>query len=105
MTGRSSKGTAKHDDKEIMQEYRSRQSRQAIAIAVALFLVILGAVLHKRPDWFGEVSRNMVFGLQAVAIAGFLGFTVVNWRCPACGKHLGSDIYRTRCKKCGVRLQ
>ena len=96
---------AKRDDNEIMREYRSRQSRQAIAIAVALFLVILGAVLYKRPDWIGEVSRSAIFGLQAITIAGFLGFTVANWRCPACGKHLGSDIYRTRCNKCGVRLQ
>jgi hypothetical protein len=96
---------AKRDDKEIMREYRSRQSRQAIAIAIALFLVILCAVLYKRPDLFGPVSRSAMFGLQAITIAGFLGFTAANWRCPACGKHLGSDIYRTRCNKCGVRLQ
>jgi len=96
---------AKRDDNGIMREYRSRQTRQAIAIAVALFLVILGAVLHKRPDLFGEVSRSAVFGLQAITIAGFMGFTAANWRCPACGKHLGSDIYRTRCRKCGARLQ
>jgi hypothetical protein len=96
---------ARRDDKEIMLEYRSRQSRQAIAIAIALFLVILGAVLYKRPDLVGPVSRSALFGLQAITIAGFLGFTAANWRCPACGKNLGSDIYRARCKKCGVRLQ
>lgn len=96
---------AKRDDNEIMREYRSRQSRQAIAIAVALFLVILGAVLYKRPDLFGEISRSALFGLQAITIAGFLGFTAANWRCPACGKHLGGDIYRTSCRKCKARLQ
>ena len=95
----------KRDDSEIIREYRSRQSRQAIAIAVALFLVILGAVLYKRPDWFGEVSRSTIFGMQALAIAGFLGFTAANWRCPVCGKHLGGDIYRTNCGKCKARLQ
>jgi hypothetical protein len=96
---------AKRDENEIKREYRSRQSRQAIAIAVALFLVVLGAVLYKRPDWVGEISRSAIFGFQAIIIAGFLGFTVANWRCPACGKHLGGDIYRTRCNKCGTRLQ
>ena len=96
---------AKRDEKEIIQEYRTRQSRQLIVIAVALFLVLLGAVLHKRPDLFGTIQPNMLFGLQAISIAGFLGYTFVNWRCPACEKRLGSNIHRQRCGKCGARLQ
>jgi hypothetical protein len=96
---------AKRDDKEIMKDYQVRQSRQIIAIAVAMFLVLLGAVLHKRPDLLGSIPQSVIFGLQAITIAGFLGYTFVSWRCPACGKHLGSNIHRQRCGKCGARLR
>lgn len=96
---------AKRDDKEIIKEYRARQSRQIIAIAAAIFLVMLGAVLHKRPDLIGPIPQSVIFGLQAITIAGFLGYTFVSWRCPACGKRLGSNINRSLCGKCGARLQ
>ncbi len=94
----------KKDRNRIMQEFRTRQSRQFIAIAAALFLVILSAVIDKRPDLFGEVSRNTLFGAQVAIIAAFIGFTGFNWRCPSCRKYLGSDITRRICKKCGTRL-
>lgn len=89
----------------IKKEFRKRQTRQIVAIAAAMFLVLLGAVIHKRSDLFGGLSRQAVFGLQAVTIAAFLGFSAVNWRCPSCGKHLGSDLHRQRCRKCGAGLQ
>ncbi len=92
------------DDIEIMKEFRRRQTRQIIAVAVALFLVILVAVIHRRSDIFGEISRQMLFAAQTLLIALFIGFTSVNWRCPSCGKHLGSDLHRSRCHKCGTRL-
>jgi hypothetical protein len=93
----------KKDDQEIRRHYHLRQNRQIIAIAIALFLVLLSAVLYKRP--LIELSKGVLFGMQAVAIAAFLGFTAVNWRCPACGKRLGSNINRRVCAKCGARLQ
>jgi len=93
------------DDKDIKREFRLRQTRQIIAMTVALFIVLLAVVLFKRPDLVGPVSRGTVFGMQAISIAAFLGFTSYNWRCPACGKYLGNDINRRQCRKCGVRLQ
>lgn len=81
-----------------------RQSRQIIVITIALFLVLLSAVLYKRP-LFGGLSKGMLFGMQIAAIAAFLGFTAFNWRCPSCGKSLGSDINRRVCGKCGARLR
>ena len=88
-----------------MQEFRLRQSRQLLAIAIALFLVMLCAVLYKRPDLLGGVSKGTLFGAQVISIAAFFGFTVVNWRCPSCGSSLGTDINRSICRKCGARLQ
>ncbi len=103
LMGKEIAGMKNKDSKQLMQEYTKRQSRQIIAIAIALFTVLLCAILSKRPGW--EDLRTTLFGVQAMVIAAFLGFTSYNWTCPSCGKHLGADINRRGCKKCGVRLQ
>jgi tRNA(Ile2) C34 agmatinyltransferase TiaS len=95
----------KKDQTDIKREYRLRQTRQIIAVTVALFLVMLAAVLYKRPDLVGAFSKGTLFGLQAISIAAFLGYTAYNWRCPSCDKHLGSNVHRQRCGKCGALLQ
>lgn len=95
----------KRDYNKIRKEYKARQDRQIVAIAVAMFLMLLAAVLYKRPDLLGAFSGRTLFGLQAISIASFLGFTAYNWRCPSCDKHLGGNVHRQRCGKCGARLQ
>lgn len=89
----------------IVQDFRSRQNRQFIAIAAALFLVLLSAVIYRRPDLFGEFSKSTLFGAQVAIIGAFIGFTGFNWRCPSCTKYLGNDVNRSICKKCGARLR
>ncbi len=95
----------KREDTAIMKEFRRRQTRQILAVAVVLFLVLLAAVVRKRPDIFGEFSSASLFAAQAICIAAFIGFTAMNWRCPACGRHLGGNIDRRRCGRCGTKLQ
>lgn len=89
---------------QIAKEFYRRQSHQLIAIALTLFIVMLCAVLYKRP-LFGEISKGTLFGVQVVAIASFMVYSSVNWRCPSCDKMLGPDIHQRVCKKCGVRLR
>jgi hypothetical protein len=89
----------------IVRRYRAVQNRQIIAIALSLFLVLLVAAVHKRPDLFGTYAREALFAAQALIIAAFIGFTAANWRCPACRAFLSSDLYRRRCRKCGAHLQ
>jgi hypothetical protein len=95
----------KKDSQQIMQEFHKRQTRQIIAIAIAMFVVLLCAVLYKRPGVLGEYSKAALFGVQIVSIASFMVFTSVNWRCPVCGKSLGTDINKRGCKKCKTRLR
>jgi hypothetical protein len=94
----------KKDDQQIRHHFHLRQNRQIIAITIALFLVLLSAVLYKRPLLM-ELPKGVLFGMQVTTIAAFLGFTSINWRCPSCGKSLGSNINRRVCRKCGARLQ
>jgi hypothetical protein len=93
------------DPDEIKREFRMRQNRQIVAIATALFIVLLSAVLYKRADLLGAISGRTLFGLQAITIAAFLGFSAYNWRCPSCDSYLGGDLHRQRCGKCGAWLQ
>ncbi len=95
----------KKDPKQTMLKFEARQSRQLLAIAVTLFLVLLCAVLYKRPGLFGDVSNSTLIGSQIAGIAAFLAFTAFNWRCPSCNKGLGSNINKRICKKCGARLR
>lgn len=88
-----------------MQDFRLRQSRQLLAMALTLFLLLFLVLIYKRTDIFGEFSRNDIFAWQIILIAVFIGFSVFNWRCPSCNKYLGSDINRRICKKCGIRLR
>lgn len=97
--------TQKKDPRQIVQEFRVRQNRQFLAIALSLFAVLSCAVIYKRPDLFGEISKGTLFGVQAVIIVTYIVFTSYNWSCPSCNKYLGTDINRSVCKKCGARLR
>jgi len=94
----------KWDDKKIIHEFRLRQGRQFLAISVTLLLLIFLTLLYKRPDIFGEFSRDVVSTTQLVFIAAFIGFSAFNWRCPSCKKYLGNNIGRQRCRRCGTKL-
>jgi hypothetical protein len=93
------------DVNQIKREFWQRQGRQILAIAVALFLIILMAVVYKRQDLFGEYSKNTLVSAQLAVITAFIGFTVFNWRCPACKKYLGKDIHKRVCRHCKTRLR
>jgi hypothetical protein len=95
----------KRDDKKIIQEFRLRQNRQFLAISITLLFLIFLTLIYKRPDLFGEFSREIISITQLVLIAAFIGFTAFNWRCPSCKKYLGNNIGRQRCRRCGTRLQ
>ncbi|MFZ3137044.1 MAG: hypothetical protein WA126_06600 [Thermodesulfovibrionales bacterium] len=94
----------KKDQQDIMQDFKLRQSRQFLAIALTLLLLILLTLLYKRPDVFGEFPKDTIFGAQIILIAAFAVYSALNWRCPSCNKYLGNNINRRICKKCGTRL-
>lgn len=95
----------KKDAQTIMRDFAVRRTRQAIAIATALFFVLLVAVLYKRPDLFGAFSKDTLVAVQVLAALALVNFTAFNWHCPSCKKYLGGDLNRRVCKQCGVRLR
>ena len=89
----------------IRAEFAKRQGRQAVAVAAAMLLIIVFALLYARPGWLGPNARGAIFPAQFVVIAAFVGFTYQNWRCPACNRHLGGDLFRRTCARCRARLR
>jgi uncharacterized membrane protein YGL010W len=95
----------RRDDERIMREFGVRQSRQFLAIAVTLVLLLLLTLFYKRTDLFGEVSKQTILAAEVAVIAAFIFFSALNWRCPSCGKYLGTNIGRRICRRCGARLR
>ena len=95
----------KEETDQIIRNYRLRQSRQYLAIAVTMLLLLFFVLVYKRSDIFGEISRNTICFAQIICMVAFIVFSALNWRCPACGKYLGSDINRLVCRHCRTRLR
>ncbi len=95
----------KKDHEQIVRRFQTIRKRQVLAISVAMILAIVVAVVSKRPDLFGAVSKKDLFIGMVVIILGFVNFSSFNWRCPSCKQYLGNDIARQSCRKCGVKLR
>ncbi len=93
------------DEQRVKQEFQARRTRQVIAIAAVIAIMVLVAVLFRRADLFGGFSKGTIVKVQILVILLFVNFTAFNWRCPSCRKFLGSDIGRQTCKNCGIRLR
>jgi hypothetical protein len=95
----------KKDNKQFMHDFKVRQSRQFLAIAITLLILVFLTFMYKRGDFFGNFSKDSIFAAQLLCIFLFICFSALNWRCPSCNKYLGSNINRKTCKKCGTRLR
>ena len=92
-------------EEQIRADFAKRQGRQSVAVAAAMLLIVAFAILYARPGWLGQNSRGTIFSAQVVVIAAFIGFTIHNWRCPACTRYLGGELDQRFCAKCRARLR
>lgn len=95
----------KKDGKDIIRDFGLRRGRQITAIFVTITLILILAAIFRRPDIFGEFSKNTLVIVQLLLIAVFIAFSASNWKCPSCNKILGSDINRSICNRCGAKLK
>jgi hypothetical protein len=92
------------DESWIKKVFAVKRSRQVVAISVAIALLIITTLLY-RLDLFVQFTKGALVKAQFLIILLFVNFTALNWRCPSCRKHLGSDIGRQSCRRCGARLR
>jgi ribosomal protein S27AE len=88
-------------------EFALRRKRQ-LFVSIPLVVVMLGVMVvlddkTKASVW--GLSPSVVVGIFAVLMGGGLVFSLLNWRCPACGRYLGKHISPSFCHRCGVPLR
>jgi hypothetical protein len=94
----------KHE--EIIRKYKKKKALNFIST-----LIIFGAAFFA--VWFtnnratipDETTRTVMVAAICAITLGALAFSFFNWRCPACGKHLGRGVDPQSCKKCGYKFR
>jgi rubrerythrin len=86
-------------------EFKARFT-QTRRYQIALSVPVLGAValLALSESYVADLGLQSTLLGTAFLVFVALGFSWLNWRCPACRKSLGKSLSPTRCPHCGVAL-
>lgn len=97
-------GTQKKE--QIFQSFK-RKKRINYAITILVFAVAFFAFWYtNNKSYFSTeaVRTAVLFSIWGVTIGGLIAH-YINWRCPACKKHLGGTMNPQSCRKCGIKLR
>jgi len=92
---------------EFKAAFAIKRRRQWLFVLLPAFAAVVIILL------LGARTEGMLAGLSAavwrpVAFAVVLaavGFSFINWRCPACGRYLGRTFNPAYCARCGIPLR
>ena len=98
-----------HSDEQL-EEFKAdfaRRKRNQIIAAVPVILLLVGFMLFEDQlrAWTSSVSPFVLVGVAVALFVAILGFSLRNWRCPACNGYLGRTTSMNHCPKCGVALK
>lgn len=91
---------------EFRAEFAVRRRRRWLGVAVILVAVVVMVLAGRRPG--GTVLGIGPATWQPIGIVVVLGaviFSLINWRCPACGRYLGRTFNPAFCPRCGIALR
>jgi len=89
----------------IKTQFAERKRNQIIVSVPLIAMIILLVLSGENPDQLVLGMPVAVWGPAfAALVAGGVGFSLYNWRCPACNKYLGKSINPKFCAKCGAAL-
>jgi hypothetical protein len=89
---------------EFKQQYSTRRRNQIILFLPLVALVVLVGLSEGRGAVLG-IPMTTAGPIAIVLILCGVIFSLYNWRCPACNKHLGKGLSPRFCAKCGVELK
>ena len=89
---------------KVVAEFARRRRRHFIALILMLLLVCLLAAA--REDVFASFGWHLGHSVVVLGVGvGAAWFSLCDWRCPACGKMLGTSFNPNFCSKCGTPLR
>ena len=86
---------------DVIKAYRGRKLRRWVGVILLLAAVVLQLAQPGIPA-VSEALAQWIFGVVLVA---FLALSLLDWKCPACGRSLGRALSRRQCPHCGVDLE
>jgi uncharacterized membrane protein (DUF485 family) len=100
-----------HQGQRIIEEFAELKRRFSIVVVLLCLLMltwlVVAAVFTGRDgvSLFGlPLAWAIEGGLVVAALIG-TALAIGYWRCPACGKYLGSVLSMSHCARCGVQLK
>ena len=86
-------------------QFAKKRRNQRILALPAIAAIISVTVGHRHIGQALGVSGELAWGAAFVVVLGYLVFSLINWRCPACGKYLRRGLSPNHCPQCGVALR
>lgn len=91
---------------QLREEFARRRMRQIILVIPVLIGMAAMFWLEKNPQTsIGGLDPSVLAIGFFVLVAGAIGFSLFNWRCPSCNGYLGKAINPKFCSKCGFNLR
>ena len=91
----------------LRSEFAVRRRRQ-LFVSIPLGVFMIGVLImldgKSKGPILGLSPTTVIVVLAVVMIAG-VGFSLINWRCPACRRYLGKHINPSFCHRCGAPLR
>lgn len=89
-----------------IHEFEKRRRRQLILL-VPTVAALLAMFVGSETDFFDRIGIAAGALLPAffILIAVLVGFSLYNWRCPACRSYLGRSLRIRYCRRCGAQLR
>jgi len=88
---------------EFIAVFATRRRNQYLATVPVLAVLVLTLFANGRSTVFG-IPMAWITAAVMVLVFGALGFSLFNWRCPACNGYLGRTLGPRFCSRCGVQL-
>ena len=91
---------------EFKDQFITRRRKQIVASIMSAAVIFAFLVTADAPTsaLFG-IAPELWMPPAIVLVVVALGFTLFNWRCPACNRYLGKTFSPAFCAKCGAPLR
>lgn len=91
------------------EQFQRRRAGQSVVIPIGAVAVVLmlAATFETSQKFLTQelaIPDYAIYGGGLLVILGLAAFSLVNWRCPVCRKHLGGSLNPKNCPKCGAPL-